>query len=152
MNKQLAPVAIFTYNRLSNTRATVKALQNNYLAKETDVFIYSDGFKSKKDEKKVKKVRQFLKTVKGFKSVTIIEREENFFIERNIVEGVTEIINKYGKIIVLEDDGVSAKYFLTFMNNALDFYKDKEKIMHIASFTYIKMPEDYKKTILWFHS
>jgi len=149
MDKKLAPVVIFVYNRLDNTKAVVEALQKNYLAKDTDVFIYSDAAKNKKNEKKVYKVRQYIKTINEFKSVTIIERKENFYIEKNIIEGVTEIINKYGKVIVLEDDGVTAKYFLSFMNNALNFYENIEQVMHIASFTFIKMPGDYSKTIIW---
>ena len=97
-------------------------------------------------------MRQYIKTITGFKSVNIIERKENFYIERNIIEGVTEIVNRYGNIIVLEDDGVSAKNFLTFMNNALDFYEDKEKVMHIATFTFIKMPAGYNKVFFWRYS
>lgn len=152
MNNKLAPVAIFVYNRLENTKAVIEALQNNYLAKETDIYIFSDGPKSLNDESKVMSLRKYLKTVEGFKSVTVIEREKNFYIEKNIIEGVTDVIKKHGKIIVLEDDGVSAKNFLTFMNKALDFYEDKEKIMHIASFTFIKMPNNYRKTIIWHYS
>lgn len=152
MSKQLAPVAIFVYNRPDNTRAVIKALQNNYLAEETDVFIFSDGPRSPKNEKKVAEVRHYLKTIKGLKSVNIIERKENYYIERNIIEGVTEIINRFGKVIVLEDDGVSAKNFLTFMNEALDFYEHQEKVMHIATFTFIKMPDGYNKTFFTSYS
>lgn len=152
MNKKIAPVAIFVYNRLDNTRAVIEALRNNYLAKDTDVFVFSDGAKTKKNIDSVRGVRQYLKTVTGFRSFTIIERKENYYIEKNIIEGVTEIINKFGKIIVLEDDGVSAKNFLNFMNDALDFYEQQEKVMHIATFTFIKMPDDYKKTFFTSYS
>jgi len=152
MNKKLAPVAIFVYNRPDNAKQTIEALQKNYLAKETEVFIFSDAPKTAKNEKAVNDVRRYLRTITGFKSVTIIERKENFYIERNIIEGVTDIVNKYGRIIVLEDDGVSAKNFLTFMNKALDFYESQESVMHIATFTFIKMPVDYKKTFFWSYS
>ncbi len=150
--KRLAPVAIFVYNRLRNTVQTIEALRNNYIAKNTDIFIFSDAPKNQKNEKSVNAVRNYIKTVTGFKSVNIIERNENFYIERNIISGVTEIINKYGKIIVLEDDGVSTKSFLTFMNEALDYYEKIEKVMHIATFTFIKMPDNYNKTFLWSYS
>ena len=147
MDKNLAPVAIFVYNRLANTRGVIEALQKNYLAKDTDVFVFSDGpniLKNPANERKVAEVRQYLKTVTGFKSFNIIERPENFYIEKNITDGVTEIINKFGKIIVLEDDGVSAPNFLNFMNDALDFYEYKDKVMHIATFTFIKAPSNNK--------
>lgn len=144
MEKNLSPVVIFVYNRLNNTRGVIEALQKNYLAKETDVFVFSDGpnLSNPANKQKVATVRQYLKTVTGFKSFNIIERPENFYIEKNITEGITEIINKFGKIIVLEDDGVSSPNFLTFMNQALDFYEDKEKVMHIATFTFIKWPNN----------
>jgi len=150
--KPLAPVAIFVYSRLDNTKQIIEALQKNYLASQTELFIFSDAPKTEKHQEAVTAVRQYLKTITGFKAVNIIEREENYYIERNIIEGVTELINKFGRVIVLEDDGVTAKNFLTFMNDALDFYEDKEKIMHIASFTFIKMPPEYRRTIIWRYS
>lgn len=151
-NKTLAPVAIFVYNRPNNTRETIEALKNNYLAKETDVFVFSDGPKTVKNEKAVDGVRTYLKTVTGFKTLTVIERKENLYLERNVIGGVTEIVDRFGKIIVLEDDGVTAKNFLTFMNNALDFYEKETKVMHVATFTFIKMPDNYNKTFFWRYS
>ncbi len=153
MERKLAPVVIFVYNRLQNTKETVEALKNNYLAKDTDVFVFSDGPKdNEKSRKTVQEVRDYLKTVTGFKSFTVVERKENIYLERNVIEGVTEIVNRFGKIIVLEDDGVSAKYFLTFMNKALDFYEHIEKVMHVATFTFITMQDGYNKTFFWRYS
>ena len=152
VDRVLAPVAIFVYNRLSNTKKVIEALSKNYLAPETNIFIFSDAPKTEKDKEAVDSVRKYIHQVDGFKSVNIIERKENFYIEKNIIDGVTEIISQHEKIIVLEDDGVTARNFLSYMNDALDFYYDKKKIMHIASFTFIKMPNNYKKTILWRYS
>jgi hypothetical protein len=148
-SKTLAPVAIFVYNRLDNVTQVIEALQRNILADQTDVFVFSDGAKNEQNKNKVEAVRTYLRTVTGFKSLTVIERQENYYIERNVTEGVTEIVNKFGKIIVMEDDGVTAKGFLTFMNNALDFYERYERVMHVATFTFIKMPEGFNKTFLW---
>ncbi len=145
----LAPVAIFVYNRLNNTREVISALQKNYLAGSTDVFVFSDGAKNAKGEKSVQAVRDYLKTVEGFKSFTVVERPENFYIEKNIITGVTEIVNKHGRIIVLEDDGVTAPYFLTFMNQALDFYDKHKQVMHVATFTFINLPEEFRETFFW---
>lgn len=148
-NQSLAPVALFVYNRPNNVREVVEALQKNYLASETELFVFSDAAKSERHTERVTKVRKYLKTITGFKSVTVIERSKNFYIERNIIEGVTELVNRFGHVIVLEDDGVTAPYFLTFMNNALSFYDATKKVMHIGTFTFIKMPDDYRKTFLW---
>jgi hypothetical protein len=127
----------------------IEALQKNYLAPETDVIVYSDGPKTKRQEKSVAAVRNYLKTISGFRSFTVIERQENYYIERNIIEGVTETVSKHGRVIVLEDDGVTAPNFLTFMNQALDFYEREKRVMHIATFTFIDMPKDFNETFFW---
>jgi len=42
----LAPIVLFVYNRPDHTRQTVEALQKNELAKESELFIYSDAAKN----------------------------------------------------------------------------------------------------------
>ena len=59
------------------------------------------------------------------KRVHIIEREKNYGLARSIIDGVTTQVNAYGRTIVLEDDLVTAPYFLQFMNSALEMYKDE---------------------------
>jgi hypothetical protein len=115
---------------------TVEALQNNKLANESDLFIYSDAPKNEGAETKVKEVREFIKQIDGFKNVTIIEREKNWGLADSIIDGVTNIVNKYGKIIVLEDDLVTSPYFLKFMNEALEYYKNEKKVWHISGWNY----------------
>ncbi len=134
--KNLAPIVLFVYNRPWHTRQTIEALQKNELAKDSELFIFSDAPKNKEAEEKVKKIREYIKTIDGFKKITIIERDKNWGLAANIIDGVTEIVNKYGKIIVLEDDLVTSPYFLKFMNEALEFYKNEEKVWHISGYVY----------------
>lgn len=131
----LAPIVLFTYNRLYHTRKTIDALKMNKLAKESQLFVFSDGAKSHQDINDVKSLRSYLKQVSGFKSVKIIEREGNYGLKKSIIEGVTAIVSKYGKIIVLEDDVVTSPTFLTYMNTALDYYEDNQKVWHISGWT-----------------
>ena len=133
-----APIVLFTYNRFKHTKQTVETLRKNELASESELFIYSDAPKNKEVEKKVIKVREYIKTIDGFKKVTIIEREKNWGLANSIIDGVTTIINKYGKIIVLEDDLITSPYFLRFMNEALDFYKDEQKVCQINGYSYFE--------------
>ncbi len=132
----LAPIVLFVYNRPDHTKQTVEALQKNELAIDSELFIYSDAAKNENAEQKVNEVRQYIKNINGFKSVTIIEREKNWGLANSIIDGVTKIVNEYGKIIVLEDDLVTSPYFLKFMNEALEFYKDEEKVWHISGWNY----------------
>ena len=92
---QLAPIALFTYIRLNELKKTIEALKGNYLAEETNLFIFSDGAKHKKDERKIKELRNFLTTVNGFKSVTITNYEKNNGLANSIISGVTEIVNEF---------------------------------------------------------
>ena len=134
--KMNAPIALIVYNRLTNTKETVNALSKNMLAKESDLTIFSDGPKADKDIEKVNEVRNYLKTITGFKSITIIESAVNKGLAASIISGVTEIVNKYTRIIVLEDDLVTSPYFLTYMNDALEMYENEEKVASIHGFIY----------------
>ena len=143
---KLAPVCLFTYNRLSETEQTVKALKKNYLAPESDLFIFSDGPKDETGIKKVKEVRQYIKKIDGFKSVTIYESPTNKGLANSIISGVSQIIEQYGKIIVLEDDLITSPNFLDFLNQALNFYNGDPKIHSISGFTFnLKSLHNYQK-------
>ena len=119
----LAPIVIFVYNRPNHTRQTVEALRKNELANESELFIYADAPKNENAVVKVNEVREYIKSVDGFKKVTIIHREKNWGLANSIIDGVTKIVNEYGKIIVLEDDLITSPNFLSFTNQALDFYE-----------------------------
>ena len=132
----LAPIVLFVYNRPWHTQQTIEALQKNELASESELFIYADGAKNNKANEKVKEVRNYIKTVDGFNKVTIIERENNWGLADSIIDGVTQTVNKYGRVIVLEDDLVTSSYFLRFMNDALEVYKDNNEVASIHGYLY----------------
>jgi hypothetical protein len=131
---KLAPVVLFTYNRLDHTEKTINYLKNNYLSDKTTLYIISDGPKNDNDIKKVDELRVYLHQISGFKKVIIIERKKNFGLAKNIVSGITQIINHYGKIIVLEDDIITSPYFLAYMNNALNRYEKHSVVMSVSGY------------------
>ena len=135
MNKP-APIVLFVYNRPWHTQQTIEALQNNELASKSELFIYADGAKNEKAYTQVEKVRSYVRAVSGFKKLTVIERDKNWGLANSIIDGVTQTVNKYGRVIVLEDDLVTSPFFLRYMNNALEFYKSEEKVMHISGWNY----------------
>lgn len=130
----LAPIVLFVYNRPWHTQQTVEALLNNDLANESDLFIYSDAAKNDTTVVAVENVRDYLKQIIGFKNITIIERDKNWGLADSIIDGVTTLINQYGKIIVLEDDLITSPYFLKYMNDALTLYKDENRVKHISAY------------------
>ena len=142
--KNLAPIIVFTYNRLNHLKFCINSLKKNKLCKESKVYIFSDGPKNNSDKLKVKKIRDYIKRVKGFKKKIIIERKKNFGLAKNIINGVTNTIKKEKKAIILEDDLIVNSYFLKFMNSSLNRYEKTKKIWHISGWNYnIKINKDY---------
>lgn len=129
----LAPIILFVYNRPEHVHRNIESLLRNELAAESDLFIYADAAKDKSSETAVNQVRDYIKNITGFKSIHIIEREKNWGLAQNVIDGVTTLVNQYGKIIVLEDDLIVSPYFLQFMNDALETYKDTPEIGHIQA-------------------
>lgn len=134
MHEDLAPIVLFVYNRPWHTQQTIEALQKNDLAKGSELFIYCDAAKNGAAKQSVDQVRSYINSIDGFKKITIIEREKNWGLANSIIDGVTKVVNQYGNVIVLEDDLVTSSYFLTFMNEALDFYQNEEKVWHISGY------------------
>jgi len=134
MINNLAPIALFVYNRPGHTKKTVTALQKNKLAKDSKLFVFSDAPKNPAEKTEVKKVRNYLRQINGFKKITIIEQKENQGLAKSIISGVTEIVNKYGRVIVLEDDLITSPYFLQYMNEALQIYENNKQVMHISGY------------------
>lgn len=144
----LAPIILFVYNRPEHTKKTIDALRLNVLASDSSLFIFSDGNKNETDKKNVDEVRGYISKISGFKEIKTILRDRNLGLANSVISGVTEVIEKYGKAIVLEDDIVTSAYFLKFMNEALDFYENDKKIFSISGYNFpIKIPESYKPLI-----
>ena len=132
----LAPILLFVFARPDHTKKTLGALAANALATESDLIVYSDAARNEKEAAAVNEVRGLLKSLNGFRSVTIVERESNYGLARNIIEGVTDVCNRYGRVIVLEDDLVTSPAFLTFMNAALDRYLENKSVWHVSGWNY----------------
>ena len=131
-----APVALFVYNRPVHTKATVEALLRNDLASHTDLHIFSDAPKKPAAEASVREVREFIRAVRGFKSITIVEREKNFGLANSIIDGVGNLCERHGRVIVIEDDLVTAPNFLPFMNDALEKYKDEPDVYSVTGYSF----------------
>jgi GNT-I family len=140
----LVPIILFVYNRLEHTQKTVESLLKNPLAEYSKLFIYSDGAKNEKDLIKVKAVRNYIRDINGFFSTEIVERPSNLGLANSVISGVSEIIKFSGKVIVMEDDIVSAPKFLKYMNEALNIFENDERIYSISGYTFpIKIPQNY---------
>ncbi len=137
---QPAPILLFVFNRPVHTQRTLDALKANTLASDSTLYIYADAPRNENDEAAVNEVRAIIDHLEGFREIHIIKRNENYGLARNIIDGVTSVVNRYGRVIVLEDDLITAPYFLQFMNDALEVYKDEPRVGHIQGCDFTQDP------------
>jgi hypothetical protein len=134
MNKP-SPIVLFTYKRHETLQKTVNALAANLYASDSDLIIFSDGAKYLKDESKVRELRTYLKTIEGFKSIVVHESSTNKGLAISIIQGVSSVLKDYPSAIVLEDDLITSRNFLAFMNESLSFYQDNPQVLSISGFS-----------------
>ena len=144
------PVILFVYNRPDLTERTLQSLKNNLLAEVSDLYIYSDCYKSLEDKLKVEQVRSLIRDIEGFKSVTIFEATSNKGLANSVIDGVTTIIKKSEGVIVIEDDLLTSPYFLSYMNSALNYYKDHNNIWSISGYNPVEVKDIIQNKDVYF--
>ena len=134
----LAPIVLFAYNRPDHTKLALDSLVKNKGANQSTLYVFADGPKNNEHQELalVREVRQIIRNYNEFKHVEVFESVQNKGLASSIIEGVTQIINLHEKVIVLEDDIVTSPGFITFMNDALDIYKDDDEVMHISGYMF----------------
>jgi hypothetical protein len=149
-SKIYAPIVLIAFNRPEHTKKTISALVQNIGAKDSDLYCFIDGARNAKDVGIQKTIVDIVNDhLKDFKSISIIQREVNFGLAKNIIQAVTEVVSIHGKVIVLEDDIVTSDAFLIFMNDALDFYEYEDKVWHIASHSGVNFEQRKDEIFLW---
>lgn len=141
-----APIIIFAFNRLEPLKRCVASLLANSEAAESDLIVYVDGPRASKEgeTEKVMAVREYVKTITGFKTVTYHFSEKNKKLGPSIIAGVMEVMNQYGRAIVIEDDLIVSKNMLAFVNQGLEQYEMVQDVFSISAYTNIvKIPKDY---------
>lgn len=148
----MVPVVIFVYSRLDKLQKCLNALEKNKECAQTELYIYADGAKKEEDRDKVAAVRNYLKNDyiprTKFQSVVLTESKTNKGLASSIIGGVSEVIKKYGKAIIVEDDLIVSRDFLSYMNQALTYYENYDQIGSISAYTLpLKMLRNYKHDI-----
>jgi hypothetical protein len=146
MNVSYAPIALFVFNRPEHTRRTVEALRANAHAAESDLFVFCDAARDGRDASGVAAVREFVHGITGFKSCTVIEKEANVGLAASIIGGVSEVLRKRDRVVVMEDDLVTSPFFLRYMNEALEYYQDDDRVASIHGYIYptiLPLPETF---------
>ncbi|MGD1842034.1 MAG: hypothetical protein ACFB0B_14235 [Thermonemataceae bacterium] len=134
-----APVVLFVYNRPQHTQQTLEALAQNTLFKDTILYVYADGAKENAtddEQHKIAAVRSIIHSIKGCKAVHTILREKNYGLAANVIDGVTNIVNQHGSVIVLEDDLLTSPYFLQYCNDGLNTYREVANVYAINAYQF----------------
>ena len=144
MDKNYSPIVVFTFLRLQKLKRLINTLKKSEISKYSEIYFFSDFTKKKYELNKIKKVRNYISKIQGFKKKTVVLRKTNFGNGKNIINGINLIFKKHSKAIILEDDLEIGKNFLYFMNLCLDKYEDKKKIWHISGWNFNFKPKDNK--------
>ena len=88
------------------------------------------------DSSSVNQVRDFISKIKGFQSVTVYRSKTNKGLSRSVIDGVTEVLKRFDRCIVIEDDLVLSPHFLSFMRDGLSKYSDDSRVASIHGYTY----------------
>ena len=113
---QYSPIVLFVYKRPCETEKVLEALAANEVATQSELIVYADGPKNEDEKEQCEAVRQLIRNCTGFAKVTLHAAEKNRGLANSVISGVTETLEKYDRVIVLEDDLVTSKYFLRFLN------------------------------------
>lgn len=140
------PIILFAFNRLEALKNTIDSLRENEEAENSILYVFVDGPRSGKDgeAENVGKVQAYAKSITGFKEVHCTFSSQNRGLGNSVIKGVTEVINRHGKAIVLEDDLILAPNFLSFMNQGLDRYEGKKEVFSVCGYSnQVKVPKGY---------
>lgn len=148
-----APIVLFVYRRENNVEKLLEELSNDNLSGASDLFVFSDTSDISEHMDSINRVRRIVEDPRWescFRKVTVIKASEHKGLAKSVISGVTEVINKYGKVIVLEDDLEIGDNFLSYMNDSLDYYENSEKVWSISGHTpNMKSLKRYKHDV-WF--
>jgi len=132
----LAPVCVFAHRRVEHLSSTIEALRKNNLASDSELIIFSDAAKIISQEQEIERVREYIRGISGFAKLTVVEQEAGQGLSRSITAGVSKVVAEHGRVIVLEDDLVTAPYFLQFMNEGLNRYSEDFRVASIHGYVY----------------
>jgi hypothetical protein len=76
------------------------------------------------------------KLLQGFRSITIEPSSANKGLANSITYGVSKVLEKHDRIIVLEDDLLTSPYFLSFLNQGLELYQHDDRVASVCSYVY----------------
>ncbi|UBM58911.1 glycosyltransferase [Marinilongibacter aquaticus] len=131
-----APIVLFCFNRPDKVHQTVQSLLKNDLADQSELIVFCDGPRHQKDKELVDEVLRLVEGIKGFKRVSIHAQKQNVGLANSIIGGLNTVFENAEQAIVLEDDILVSRDFLTFMNTALERYENEGLIGSVSGYSF----------------
>lgn len=128
-----SPIAIFAYNRADKLAAMMQTLVRCHGFSSSPVKIFVDGPRSESDRDAVERVRQYVSTL-NYDNISYSFRTENIGLRRSIYAGVTELCERFGKVIVLEDDFLLSPDIIVYFDEALRKYTNCFEIWSVCAY------------------
>ncbi len=150
--RDLAPILVSVYDRRWHLEQCIEGLKRNDLAKDSILYVVSDGSAKPEHDESVASVRAYIDQITGFKEVRKIYRPENWGAHRCCMAANNQVLAEHGRMIRMEDDVVCTKYYLQYLNQALDLYEDDPRIFSVCAYSYagLKIPRSYPNDVfLW---
>lgn len=132
---------LFVYERPEHTRKVLTGLEQNDI---DHLYVFADGPRPDDDREAIQETRSVVHDI-DFCETEIIEREENWGIIENTLDGIEYVFDRHDQLVMLEDDDVPTPDFMTFMQRCLDEYDDNPEVMQVSGYTPpIYYPPDYE--------
>lgn len=131
----LAPVVVFAYRRPDHLRNTLTSLMRCDGFGQSPVIVYCDGPRDADETDAVMATRELARTMLG-EHAEYRFSEVNLGLSRSVIAGVSDVVERFGRAIVVEDDLELSPAFLTFMNQALDRCANDENVFQVSGYMF----------------
>lgn len=139
-----APIILFAFKRPDEVRQTIAALRANYLAAQSELYVFADGPRRPDEEAKVAATRVVLDQITGFKAVHRFYSPHNIGCAESVIAGISRVLRQHPAAIVVEDDIITSPNFLDFINQGLYQYADNPAVFSVGGYTFpFRKPADY---------
>jgi len=130
------PILLFAFRRPVHTQRTLESLAANAEARDAHLTIFIDGPRHEEDRRLSDAVEAVARSRNWCGQVEVVRRPVNWGVPKSVITEVTDAVNRYGRVIVLEDDLDLSPYFLRFMEDGLERYCDEPRVMEISGYRY----------------
>ena len=143
-----APVVVFAYRRPEHLRRTLESLLRCPESAHTQFIVYCDGPRQGAEVADVEATRRVAVELLGSRAEYHFA-DANMGLSRSVIGGVTDVVERFGRAIVVEDDLELDQGFLAFMNAGLERYSDEDAVYQVSGYMF-DIPEfEQRRTALF---